>query len=73
MVKGGPAVGVDIVDVGVAVFDDRFEGVWFGVLEREHSLVDWCFAKDGLAVVNLASTIHKVLNVAIVCLSRRFV
>jgi hypothetical protein len=58
VVEGGPAVGVDVVDVGVAVLYDSFEGVWLGILKRENSLVDGSLTKDGLTIINLAATVH---------------
>ena len=58
VVEGGPAVGVNVVDVGVAVLNDSFEGVWLGILKRENSLVDGSLSKDGLTIINLAATVH---------------
>ena len=66
--KCRPAIRVNVVDVSVAIIDDRPQCLWLLLFIGEHGLVDWGFTENGFTIINLAPTINKVLNIAIVCL-----
>ena len=75
VVQGAPPIRIQVVDVGVAIFNDALEGVLFclGLFVRENHFVDRCFSSDALTVVDTAATVDEVLDVFTVGLLRGFI
>ena len=73
MVEGRPTIGVQGVQICVAICDDRIQGDLLLWLARQDSLVDRRLTSDALAIVDEFATIHQVLQVLVITLVRRVI
>jgi len=61
MVKCGPAVGVEGVEVGVAIGDDGHQSDLLLRLDRKDSFVNRCLSSNAHALINLITAVDQVL------------
>ena len=74
MMQSRPSVWIHGVNIGVAVLDDWLKCERFVLsFVRKNSFVNWCLAKYALTIVNLATTVYKVLYISFVWLASCFV
>lgn len=71
--EGCPAVRVDVVDIGVAVLNDRLKCLRLLLFITQHCFVDGRFSENRHAVVDLIAAIDQVPQVLRVRLRRCFI
>ena len=74
VMQRGPAIGVDIVYISVAVLEDGLESVALALLVgAEYSLVDGSFTENAGSLIDFVATIDQVPQVLGICLCSRHI